>query len=271
MRLTALALTISLIAFPFAGVANGDIVFEDNYNNNGPLLGTTPGVGGVWTLNNSLVNPLTVTGNILGLMNNGQDAYGAFSNAVPNSAGNGVYSGLDINISAAQAAGDYFFHLSDPVGTNSFFNRLFARSSGAGFQLGIVDTSGTGSTVSYGSGVLNFNQNYRVVTSWSFVAGTQNDVFSIYVDPTDPNQAGNTAYLGGHVWTSTSVQEPLNVSSVNFRQGSAANAPTLTTDNLTVGTTFAEAARLVVPEPGMAGLALFALVGMTGLIRRRSV
>src|SRR4051812_40117494 len=73
----------------------------------------------------------------------GQDEYKAFTSAVPHTDGNSLLSSLAVNVSAVSATGDYFSHLSSPVGTTSlFYQRLFARSSGAGYQIGLVDTSG---------------------------------------------------------------------------------------------------------------------------------
>ena len=69
---------------------------------------------------------------------------------------------------------------------------MFVRSSGAGYQLGIVGASGT---VTYGATVLPFGSDQKVVIGWNFIAGTLNDTFDVYVNPTDPIQANNTAYI----------------------------------------------------------------------------
>jgi hypothetical protein len=259
----------AIMAIALGGIANADIFFQDNFDNNGALLGLSPNVGGVWTITGtSVVNPLTVTGNSLGILTTGQDAWGALTGVVPATAGNSLFTGVDINVSAAQATGDYFLHLSDPAGTTTnFYQRLFVRSSGAGFQLGLQSNSGTGTLITYGSTVLNLGQNYRVVTSWDFVSGLANDVFNIYVDPTDATPGNNTPYLAGYTWTGNA--EPLQLAAANFRQGTAANAPTLLADRLVVSNVFADAALLtVIPEPA-AGFALIALAGMAGLARRR--
>lgn len=249
-----------------------DIVFEDDFNNNGALLGSTPGVGGVWTITGtSTVNPLTVTGNALQMANNGQDAFGAFTSPVPVTGGNSIYTGATVVVTAANTAGDYFMHLSNPASTTTtiFLQRLFVRSSGAGFQFGLASNSGTGAVTTWGTTELSLNQAYRVVTSWDFVAGSGNDVFNVYVDPTDATQGNNTAYIAGYNWTGTA--EPTALAAFNVRQGTAANAATLSVDNVTVATTFSEAARLTaIPEPTAAGLALMGLIGLAGFNRRRN-
>jgi hypothetical protein len=177
----------------------------------------------------------------------GQDEYKAFSQALPHTDGNVIHTSLTVNVSAAQTAGDYFAHLSDPVGTSTnFYERLFARSSGAGYQIGLVDTSGTGSTITYGTTVLNLNQDYDVDINWTVVPGLINDTFALTVD--------GSSYLN-HTWTSTSVAEPANISAANLRQGAAANSATVQVDDYFVEGT--------VPEPAslglLAGCAVFTL------------
>ena len=241
--------------------ANAAIVFNDSFTYpNGALVGQGP-----WLqTGTTTTNPIQVASNRVALMNTGQDAYAALTSPVAHTDGNSIYTCFNLNVSAANAAGDYFLHLSDPVATTTnFYERVHVRSSGAGYQLGLVDTSGTGSTITYGGGVLNLNQDYFVVVAWNFVGGgTNNDTFAMYVDPTNPVEALNSTYLT-HTWTSATVEPANQISAVNLRQGTAANAPTLTVDNLNVSTTFAEQ----VPEP--ASFAVAVLGGLALAARRR--
>jgi hypothetical protein len=178
----------------------------------------------------------------------GQDEYAAFTAPLSTAAGR-ITTSMDINVSAAQAAGDYFSHLSNPAGTTTIFlQRLFARSSGTGFQLGLLDTSGTNSATTWGTTDLNFNTNYHVDVVWNFVAGNNNDTFAVRVN--------NAPYLT-HSWTSMNAEPPA-LAAANLRQGTAANAATLTVDNLVVDG---------IPEP--ATLVLAALVGVAGVSLRR--
>lgn len=249
----------ALAALAFSVSANAAVVLNDSFNYPD---GTLSGQGG-WTATASAATPIQVVNGAVQLNTSGQDEYKALSSPVANVAGNSLYTSADINVSAAQT-GDYFLHLSNPAGTTTnFFQRLFVRSSGAGYQLGLVDTSGTGSTTTWGTNVLNFNETYQVVVAWNFVAsGTNNDTFAVYVNPTSAVEGNNTTYLT-HTWTSTSIAEPAQLAAANLRQGSSSAAPTLKLDNLAVATEFSE----VVPEP--AALSLLAIGGLGLLARRR--
>jgi hypothetical protein len=246
VRITCICVAIAISTLlGIAPFASATIVLSDDFSNNGALVGSTPDVGGVWTLINSTTNPLTVSSTQLNMVSTGQDAGASFSAPVPHTDGSAIFTGLDIKLSAAQATGDYFVHLSDPaLSPTLFYQKLSARSSGAGFQLGIA---GQSNTSNYGTTVLSFGTTYHLAISWSFIAGALNDTFSVYVDPTSATEGSNTAYLAGVVWTGTA--EPPNVSSGNFRQGNVSNSATLSVDNLIVATTFAEVAGVAIPEP----------------------
>jgi hypothetical protein len=131
--------------------------------------------------------------------------------------------------------------------TSNFYERLFAKSSGAGYVLGLLGASG--GTVGYGATVLNLNQEYDVDVAWTFVPGALNDTFTINVD--------NVPYLA-YTWDALSAAEPAQLAAGNLRQGTAANAPTLQFDDYVVDG--------VVPEPASLGLLA---IGSLLLGRRR--
>jgi len=241
----------------WVSISSGAVVFSENFNSyaNGNLSGQGP-----WLATAAAATPIQVSSGRAQLGTSGQDEYAAFGSPVNNLDGTSFYYGLTLNLISAQATGDYFFHVSNPAGTTSlFYERLFARSSGAGFQLGFVETSG--STTTWGTTVLSLNTDYRVVVAQNFVAGAVNDTFSLYVNPTDLTvEANNTPYLT-RTWTSATA-ETATYAAVNLRQGSAGSAAAAFVDDILISKTFSDVAP--VPEPSSLAFAVltgFALLG----------
>ena len=217
----------------------------------------------------STVNPIavsnTATNGIVTLAVAGQDVNRPFTAA---SSGSVVYYGADISLSAAQATGDYFLHLSDG-GTNDFFLRLWAESSGSGYVLG-TSSSNVNATAPavYGSTVLNFGQTYRIVQRQDINAGVTNDVSTLYVSPTSNTEASNTVYatFSNVVGGATDPSDITAFTALNFRQGTTNFAPTVSlVDNVIVATDFSSAA--AVPEP--AAISILGLGALALLSRRR--
>lgn len=255
---------VALLLAAVPAVSSAAVYLNDNFDSHTPA---TALVGqGTWLQTGTVAtNPIQVTaagtGNAVTL-GTGQDAYNTLSAAITPTGGNKVVYAANISVATATPAGDYFLHLTS-TGTN-YFARLFARSSDAGFQLGLVDVSGTGSTISYpaaSTNVLNFNQSYKVAVVWNFVDGTVNDTFAVYVDPTSATEGDNTAYLN-HTWTSATA-EPTTLTLFNVRQGGSTSFPGLMIDDVVVTDTFSD----VVPEPTMMGLVGLAALGLVS--RRR--
>jgi trimeric autotransporter adhesin len=246
---------IALTGAGLASTTHAAVVFSDDFDSY--TTGTNLAGQGGWTATTVAATPIQVAGatdKFAQVNTSGQDDFKVFTSGVSRVDGEDLLTSVEVTLSAAQATGDYFFHVSDPVGTTSnFYQRLFARSSGAGFQLGMLGSSGTGSVVTYGTTVLNFGQTYDVDIDWNFIAGIQNDTFDVTVD--------GSAYVT-HTWNSTSVNEPATISAANLRQGTAANAPTVQVDNIVIdGDT-------LVPEP--TSLAAVGLGAIAMLRRRRS-
>jgi hypothetical protein len=171
-------------------------------------------------------------GNAVALTNNGQDAFRSF----PKDSGNTVYSAFMINVSAAQAAGDYFYGLSPAESQTNYYGRLFIKSSGAGFLFGI---SKSNETAVYGTTVFSFNTTYLAVVKYSFYGTSTdtNDVITVYALPpaTSLTSEPLTAEI---VDTAHSRADTKNLGFVTLRQGSATNAPTLTMDGIRIDTTW---------------------------------
>jgi len=249
-----LSLMMAAIVLAYSTNANAAIVLIDNFDSY--TDGNLSGQGG-WTATAAAATPMQISGGIdkvVSIGTSGQDEYKAFTAPYTIVDGDSIKSTFQIVVSSAGATGDYFYHLSNPAGTSTnFFGRVFARSSGAGFQLGLLATSGTGSSTNWGTDVLNFNQAYNLDLLWNFVAGPTNDTFVLNVD--------NAAYVT-HTWNSATA-EPTALAAANLRQGSAANAVALTFNNLQVETIAA------IPEPSTIALSTLAGLGFLGYRLRR--
>lgn len=241
-------------------------ILSDSFSDpNGALIGQSPQVGGTWTITStSVVNPINVNNGLVVLTNTGQDVYSQLSSAVSTGSGGSLYVGLNLNVNAAQATGDYFLHFTTTVGgTSGFYDKLWAESSGSGYVLGIQATSGT---TNWGSTVLSYGTSYRVVTEEDFISGATNDTFEIYVNPTDTSVAANNTAYESAVW-SGAVAEASTYAEINLRQGSATTAPSETIGDLDVSSVFSDVS--VVPEPTTLTLAAIGGACLVAFRRRR--
>ena len=142
-----------------------------------------------------------------------------------------VYSSFMVSVSSAQATGDYFFALATTG--NAFDNRVYARSSGAGFQFGI--TKANDATVNYDPTVYSFFVTYLVVTKYQFNAGVADDEVSLFVFSSPPPITEPSPNVGPITAASA---DAINLSRVILRQGSATNAPALVLDGIYLDVTW---------------------------------
>lgn len=165
-------------------------------------------------------------GNAASMTTSGEDVNRSFTAQTSGS----IYAAFLIKVSAAQNAGDYFFHLGgSTLGTN-FYGRVFVKNSGSNFQMGVAMTTGT---VSYGSTNFNYNQTYLVVLKYTIVSGTTNDQVAIFVNPnlsSEPGSAEATA--------NATAADPTNIGTVALRQGTASNSATLLVDGIRIATSW---------------------------------
>ena len=234
------------------------VVFSNDFGTgytNGNLVGQNG-----WTQTSTASNnPIQILNNQAVLGTSGQDIWKALDTPVVLSNNLGAYllTTAVFSINSAQAAGDYFFHLSAPTNTTtSFFQRLYARSATGGFQLGLsVSSTNTTNPLVWGSGILNLGQTYTNVLKWDFLTGGSNDPVNIFVNPIG-DLSTNTSYATA-TW---GLLEPTNLAAVNLRQGNTSNAPTAVFDSITVQ---------VVPEPSTYAMLALAGVGFAGYVIRR--
>lgn len=129
----------------------------------------------------SVVAPVSVantaTNETVTLATTGQDVRRLFTPAVTTDS---VFLKVDITVASAQATGDYFVHFGDR-GASNFYNRVYIRSSGAGFVMALSTSSGA---VTYGTDVLNLGTTYTIPARYDINAGLANDSGALFVNPT---------------------------------------------------------------------------------------
>lgn len=153
---------------------------------------------------------------------------------------NTFYYSFLLNLSSTTATGDYFITLGDPGTGTSYFGRIFAKTNGAGYNLGVTKLANVASAV-FGSTVFNYSQTYLVVVRYTFVTGTSNDEMYVWVNPSlssEPTTGSALAFI------TTTASDPTNPNVGNFHWHSrTANNPVGSFDGVRVayGATSADA------------------------------
>ena len=180
---------------------------------------TTPGLSPAGSPSSGIGNAITMT-------TSGQDVTKSFT---PSITSGDAYASFFINATTAQATGDYFFALYD----GGFKQRVFIKSSGAGYVFGLVKNAGA---IVYESTVRNFGTVYLVVLKYTFNPSTLDDVVSLYINPVlgSPEPTATIAAT-----TSGGAADAGTIDRIALRQGSAGSASSQIIDGIRVGTTWA--------------------------------
>lgn len=188
-------------------------------------------------------------GNAAFINTTGQDAGKAFTGT--NIRTGNVYASFLMNVSSAQATGDYFFALLDSAlnGTN-YRARTFIKSSGTGYRIGISKSGAVG-VAGFNTTDLAFGTTYQVVIKYSIISGTANDSVKLFIDPVlgapEPTPTASAVTTENDITTSSTV----GLGAVALRQGTASNAPTLKIDGIIVGQTWGTVTPYVAPNPSL--------------------
>ncbi len=180
-------------------------------------------------------------GNKVSLGKEGQDVYRTFATATLGNTGTNVpavYASAVVNISSAQnvlGAGDYFLSLGV---TTTVSAKVYIRLNGmSSFSFGLQ--KGSTGAVEYESVVRPYNTNINIVLKYEWVAGSNNDVLRLYVNPSlaaEPSTADVSYTTTGALFTAT---DPTTLAAVQLSQGTNTISPELAIDNINVGTTWA--------------------------------
>ena len=145
--------------------------------------------------------------------------------------GNTFFTSFLLRISSASTTGEYFITLGSPAAGTTYAPRLFAKSSGSGFVLGV---SKSGNTAIYGSTVLSPNTTYLVVLRFSGVAGgTSNDSLYAWVNP---NLASEPSIGSAECFdlTSTDPSNGTSLGNLHWHNRNSGNGPSSAVDGVRV-------------------------------------
>ena len=203
-----------------------------------------------WTFSSGSSNALTITspgltvtnyasnaGNAVTLTNTGEDDYKTFT---PVSSGS-VYLSFLINVQTA-GSGDYFIAMSPATQTN-YTARVFIKSNGNGFDLGISKTNENSAGALYGNVVLELNTTYMVVVKYIFNTGSNlDDSISLFAFKfVTVGMQESAMLINNYTYSSDPTKtDALTIESVTLRQGSssAGVSPTLKVDGIRIATTW---------------------------------
>lgn len=247
--------TLLSLLFVFA-FSKGQLIVNESFNYTpNATMGLAAQSGGAWTIINTGDSVLVETGNLsyTGLTPSvgnritygyaGTDYYRAFTSQTAGK----VYYSILLNVSTLgtiNATGGYTAGFIDGS-TSGFSARLWIRSSGTNYNVGINAGSVAGNTAWSGA-TLTPGTTYLIVASLQFVTGANNDVAKLWVNPgslgaiTEPTADATSTNTGATDYTS--------IQRFFFRQdGTSATPGTLIFDELKIGTTWAD----VTPVPSL--------------------
>jgi hypothetical protein len=174
-------------------------------------------------------------GNAASLTTSGQDVNKKYTDSVTSGS---VYASFLVNVTSAQAAGDYFIHLGvNPTNTFDFFARTFVKLAANGnLTFGISKTSVNASNpVIYSDSIYTTGTTYLLVVKYTLNAGATNDTVNLFINPVisgvEPSPTLTVA---------TTQTDAISLWTVNLRQGNAANAANVIIDGIKVSTTWSD-------------------------------
>jgi hypothetical protein len=176
--------------------------------------------------------PSSSVGNTASLTTTGEDDSKTFTSTTSGS----VYAAVMVNVSASQAAGDYFFHLIDTAGSTNFRGRVFVKKDAASSNFAFGISKSSTSTINYTPFNYTTGTTYLLVLKYTFNSGsTTDDDVALFINPA----LGGAEPSSTISYTDTTSTDISQIGVVALRQGSASNAPTLQADGIRVGTSWA--------------------------------
>lgn len=149
-----------------------------------------------------------------------------------------IYAFFMLNLSSARATTDYYFHLGPYTIGTTFRGRVYARSFGSGYVVGLSKSGTSGTIIEDTTVVFNLNQTYLFVVKYIFnPAAVDDDQVVLYAyDNTFPlSEPGSPILTIGPIGTGVG-SDPANIGAVAIRQGT--NSPTGRIDGIRIATSW---------------------------------
>lgn len=186
---------------------------------------------------------LSQVGNAATLGTTGQDIFKEANTSV--TAGN-LYVSFMMNITSAQAGGDYFAAFLPANNPNGYVGRVYAKLLSNGyFKLGVGKG---GEPAVYGSDSFEIGITSLVVLKYQFISGVSNDSVYLYnftgtLPVVEPNSSVASTVGAG------APGDAVSLSRIALRQGGTTIAPALTIDGIRMATNWADLNSATIPDP----------------------
>ncbi len=131
-----------------------------------------------------------------------------------------LYISFLVNLTSAQGTNDYFIHLGPASIGNTFRARVYAKTNGAGFSLGLAKSS---ETPALDTTVLYFGVTYLVVLTYTFRSGSTSDdeiTLRVYRNEVPVSEPGSPLAVIGP-YGSGVAGDPGDIGTIAVRQGSS--------------------------------------------------
>ena len=147
-----------------------------------------------------------------------------------------IYFSFLVYVTSTSTTGDYFFHVSaSPLNTSYFRGRIFVKKDVSNnIYFGVAQSS---TAANYTATPYAMNTTYLIVLKYEIVAGTTNDVASIYINPPLNAPIPTSGWI---LNTDAAGNDAANIGSVALRQGTAGNAVGAKLDGIRVATNWAD-------------------------------
>jgi hypothetical protein len=93
-----------------------------------------------------------------------------------------IYTSMLINVVSAGTTQEYFFHMRPDPSSAILRGRIFVRDDGSG-NLNIGLSKQSTSTINWSSASYSFGTTYLLVLKYIYVAGDDNDIWQLYINP----------------------------------------------------------------------------------------